>query len=547
MPRATSQMILVLLLLSLFEAGNSSASKKNECTDPAQRAAFQGNANITVLVSGFGHPAEVADLLGYRYAALIQSLLQNHTPRGRIVKYIPCTIESSAEAQQIGRLLGVDLVLWGRVQWRSWQREDPARPINGPSNGQDTKQVYNNYNGSINYMQQNYINTSSTASAMVTPYLSAIKIDGLNLESPAPLQITDHKDLKGEPIETLLSPQQRAMFHLILGMHALDDEDSVKSAEQFKQFLLLSGLQEALAALGHTKNPGALFSKVATSLVAASEYDLATQVLLKAATSCQPNDSRCLAENRMELGWVQQERQALDDAIKLYLDSLRLWQQTPDLEKIAELHKRLGKAYLNKEDDERALKHLQQSLAILQQMGQRFSFEVADSYAAIGAAMLLGGRHEDAPKELNQALALFQKLEGDHSGRIADIHSKLAKAYFARSDYRLELAHLLSELSLRRQLGNKRHEAEALDNAALALRRLNDSKESVRRYIEASQAYQECTPPDYKEARDSLSAALNLAKASVQWPIQLRQTLIRDLQLRLDTLPTEERDGRDGS
>ncbi|MCP4104814.1 MAG: tetratricopeptide repeat protein [Desulfobacteraceae bacterium] len=120
----------------------------------------------------------------------------------------------------------------------------------------------------------------------------------------------------------------------------------------------------------------------------------------------------------------------------------------------------IGQIYSARGDYETALKYLEQSLAIRQEIGDK-SHEgtTLDNIGQIDSAR---GDYETALKYFEQSLAITQEI-GDKSGEGTTLNN-ISSIFQARGDYETALKYLEQSLAITQEIGNKSGEGTTLDN-----------------------------------------------------------------------------------
>ena len=109
-----------------------------------------------------------------------------------------------------------------------------------------------------------------------------------------------------------------------------------------------------------------------------------------------------------------------------------------------------GKQYLHLGDYDTALKYLKLSLAITQEIGDKFG--EGTTLNNISTIYHANGDYDTALKYLKQSLAIRQEI-GDKSGEGTTLNN-ISQIYHARGDYDTALKYLKQSLAIRQEIGD---------------------------------------------------------------------------------------------
>ena len=142
----------------------------------------------------------------------------------------------------------------------------------------------------------------------------------------------------------------------------------------------------------------------------------------------------------------------------------------------------LGNVYRSVGEYEKAREHLEKSLAIQKEIGDRNG--EATSYANLGAVYGSVGEYEKAREHLEKSLAI-QKEIGDRNGESSS-HGNLGNVYLSVGEYEKAREHLEKSLAIRKEIGDRNGEATSylnLGNIYLSVGEYEKGREHIEKSL----------------------------------------------------------------
>jgi tetratricopeptide (TPR) repeat protein len=178
------------------------------------------------------------------------------------------------------------------------------------------------------------------------------------------------------------------------------------------------------------------------------------------ARICESEDGKTRAEALGQTGKLHLHLGMSREAMPYFQQSLAIMQQIGDkagegttLNNISQIFKAQG-------DYETALSYLKQSLAIRQQIGDKAG--EGTTLNNISQIFKAQGDYETALSYLKQSLAIMQQI-GDKAGEGTTLNN-ISALYHAQGDYETALSYLKQSLAIRQQIGDKAGEGTTLNN-----------------------------------------------------------------------------------
>ncbi|MFM9952022.1 MAG: tetratricopeptide repeat protein [Saprospiraceae bacterium] len=175
-----------------------------------------------------------------------------------------------------------------------------------------------------------------------------------------------------------------------------------------------------------------------------------------------------------------------ETALRYLEQSLAIAQQIGDRSGEGGTLSNISQIYATKGDYEMALRYLEQSLAIAQQIGNRLG--EGTTLNNISQIYDAKGDYETALHYLEQSLAIAQQI-GDRSGEGAALNNIATTAY-GKGDYETALRYLEQSLAILQQIGNRSGEGMILNNIS-QIHKVRGDYATALRYLEQSLAIQQ--------------------------------------------------------
>lgn len=538
----------ILALAMIFTCSGARATSLAECLESIPQDAFIGSEKIKIIVTGFGYPDSRADLFGLRYASILQSLASTAGGRGddaeatanipgwynQIVQYVPCEVNSHAVARQLGQQAGVDLVIWGNVSWRDWQSSrrlanapsrarsasperdstpeiaasrDQSQQTDKPSAPAAQKQIVNEISGPVGEITQNLTVLGAPSTAIVKPNMVMVRWPGLDVDVEHWIQISDHKDLKGESDQILFSNQQRAILRLALADREIDQKNFRNANYHIKQMTaLLAG--QYIQIVRRARESVNLLIKLSKSIANEENYDGALTMLARALELCSTSDIHCQAEARDALGTVHQQKGALADAQREYTEALGLWLQTQKPDKAAATHLALAQVFREKSEFVDAIYHVTKQISIDETVQDKNRVRLGTGLLLLGESYNLSGECAKAIDPLKRALGIFDSMDSENDAELLKTYAGLAMALAQTGLHSKAIDYYKDEIKIHQKLGHKRDIADRYDDIATLYARMGNSAAAIEHYEEAATLFAEAKDPDLEAAFGSLRRAL---------------------------------------
>ncbi|ALG66487.1 tetratricopeptide repeat protein [Beggiatoa leptomitoformis] len=189
------------------------------------------------------------------------------------------------------------------------------------------------------------------------------------------------------------------------------------------------------------------------------------------------------------LNWLGTTNHALgnyETALRYLQQSLAIRQEIGDKRGEGMTLNNISGIYWSQGDYETALRYLQQSLAIQQEIGDKSG--EGTTLNNISQIYDARGDYETALRYLQQSLAIRQEI-GDKSGEGTTLNN-ISQIYSARGDTETALRYLQQSLAIAQEIGDKSGEGTTLNNMATTAYARGDY-ETALRYLQQSLAIQQ--------------------------------------------------------
>jgi tetratricopeptide (TPR) repeat protein len=229
----------------------------------------------------------------------------------------------------------------------------------------------------------------------------------------------------------------------------------------------------------------------------------------------------------------------LHDLAKIMKVALTAAERTKDLDVLGRTYYELGYAYRRLGETTEASAHLEQSLKLFAQLGDRI--EIAQAHHGIALLLEQQGRYAEALKHAQEALRLRRSFAG--TAAIAYSENVVGWIQGQLGNYHEMLKHCQRSVELHLESGSRSGEADALDSVGLAYHRLGNHVQAISHFYLSLAIYREIGDPTGQAA--SLTSLGDAQFATGQTEAARRsweQALMMQREiLRADTQPIEAR------
>ena len=163
--------------------------------------------------------------------------------------------------------------------------------------------------------------------------------------------------------------------------------------------------------------------------------------------------------------------------------SLAIKKEIGDRNGEATSHGKLGNVYLSVGEYEKAREHLEKSLAMRKEIGERNG--EASSHGNLGNVYQSVGEYEKAREHLEKSLAIKKEI-GDRNGE-ASCYANLGAMYLSVGKYEKAREHLEKSLAIQKEIGDRNGEANSHVNLGNVYESV-DEYEKAREHLEKSLA-----------------------------------------------------------
>lgn len=196
---------------------------------------------------------------------------------------------------------------------------------------------------------------------------------------------------------------------------------------------------------------GETYLEAGISLLRMTELDSSLTVLQEGILLVKEHpDHQMEASLYNALGNVKREQNRYEEAIDLYIQSLKIFEkrndlkgQTQALSNISNIHNLIG-------DTDKALEYAMQSLETAKTAGVKSS--VAYSYRLLGRIYRKQKKPDDALKVYQHALALYRELPGRRD--IVETELSIGNIYFDKQDLRQAIEHYKGALNIGKSMAD---------------------------------------------------------------------------------------------
>ena len=150
-------------------------------------------------------------------------------------------------------------------------------------------------------------------------------------------------------------------------------------------------------------------------------------------------------------GVIFQSKGNYEKALKLYNESLVIWNDLNDQQEISNILNNIGVLYRNKGELDRALEYYEQSLAIYNEIGN--NDDIATITNNIGNIYLYKGEIDKALESFKQCLRLWEDTDNDQYTAL--VLCNIGDIYQQRGDWETSTLYYKESLFLREKIGNK--------------------------------------------------------------------------------------------
>ncbi|MFZ1232406.1 MAG: tetratricopeptide repeat protein [Thiofilum sp.] len=242
-------------------------------------------------------------------------------------------------------------------------------------------------------------------------------------------------------------------------------------------------VHEVLLASGEVEKAQALLLKRITGVLnRAGLYRTLIKDYLEPSLALS-HPPKILAQTQNQIGIQYLHTGNFSTALRYLQQSLAIRQEIGDKSGEGTTLNNISQIYDARGDYDTALRYLQQALAITQEIGDKSGEgKTLNNISQIYAAR---GDYDTALRYLQQSLAIQQEI-GDKSGEGATLNN-IATAAHARGDYDTALRYLQQALAIRQEIGDKSGEGATLNNISQIFRARGDYDTALR-YLQQSLA-----------------------------------------------------------
>jgi CHAT domain-containing protein len=230
------------------------------------------------------------------------------------------------------------------------------------------------------------------------------------------------------------------------------------------------------------------------------------------------NKPELVAATHYYLGRTYSEINDLENSIRAYETSRKVFEQAGIESSLVYVQADLGALYFTAEDYENAQSYSEQSLAIAEQMKSSpgkaslgpIEYGQARSLHTLGAIDLHHGNHTVAVNKLREALALYERLKGtgfSYNIQTAEVLIDLAKLYGEMGQYGKAFSHLTKAHQVSKNSGNQNTLANIMSGQASLFLEQEDYP-AARKYFNASLVMYRSLGNVRQEARVLLNLAV---------------------------------------
>lgn len=503
-----------LLLAILFATSPADASVTVQQTEPVRygrcqasmaERTFGDRPGLRVVITRFYGVTENSENLGFWLAWNFERRIPEYAESQRRkphlgkaglksgelqIVFIPCWVNSHAEARSFGDSLEAHIVIWGQayapqdMNTSAVSIERLMRGLLRPVDAIAASKLEvcigcnNQFSGTPEKVIINGIKFTPPESPSFTTYITAVQMPGLETESR-------RKTLRsiGSVMElsfpSLALDRPLALFHLILGLNARQNGHYATAARIFSE------VQKMRRFLGDNFVVESLFG---TTYIVAGQTSRGLKMLRSALRHC-PADADC-AQLLSDIGWAYYHLGNLGRAAKNYDEALRAQSAAGDRLGEASTRNRLGMLHFEGNNKEEARRSFLDAQSLYHELGDASG--EASALSNLGALFFRLRDTARAFEYYEGALKMFRAI-GDMDGEAATMmnmgsaFSDLGKDSVALDFYR-------GALYLRRRSGDARGEASALNAIGLSFDHLADAAAALEYYRRALALQQEGLP-----------------------------------------------------
>ena len=212
-------------------------------------------------------------------------------------------------------------------------------------------------------------------------------------------------------------------------------------------------------------------------LILQGKLDFSIQILKKTIETSKKIDE-IQGYLILQLGTAFSERGEYGEALKLYDQSLKIFEELGDKSGIATTLHAIGNINQDQGNYEEAVKKYNQSLKIAEELGDKRG--IASTLHQLGMIHHQQGNYEEAVKKYNQSLKTFEEL-GDKRGIATTLH-QLGMIHYLQGNYEEAVKKYNQSLKTFEELGDKRGIATTLHQLGMIHYQQGNYDEAVKKY-----------------------------------------------------------------
>lgn len=293
-----------------------------------------------------------------------------------------------------------------------------------------------------------------------------------------------------ELLKTLDDKVWTGVFHTNVGSSYWGKGNFQKALENYMVALEIDReLKDRSGEAGDLSNIGSTYYKL-------KAYDKSLENYMQAVERYKMiGDKRKASEFLCLIGDIYLETGEGFKAQEEYLSALGISNEIKDKDSVNDIIARIEKSkkVINKitvSEEKEKKEKVDESLDVLENStgrGKERAKKIAgDAENLIKDADLFSKRKNYKKAALAYTEALEKLRDSGNSGRLADLCFKIAEAYFMCEDRDNSIAYCNQVLTFKKQMGNKKEEADGLILLGNIFRHFNDYDEALKRYDEAS-------------------------------------------------------------
>jgi tetratricopeptide (TPR) repeat protein len=253
--------------------------------------------------------------------------------------------------------------------------------------------------------------------------------------------------------------------------------------------------------------PGTGWHRLSQLMIKMGKFDKAKEISQTLLDSASDGDARTIAACHHQLGYVNDEKGDLKNALFHYRQSLdiSLTYLSPDDPSLASTYSNIGSIYKKQDNLDAALEHFQRALSIDLHVSHPDQLQIATHYNNIGLVLKRQDKYDEALKNYERALEIKLAHLPPRHPSLATAYSNISGIYQSRKDYSKALSFLEKTLEIKQKSLPPHHPSLIVThrNMATAFEGLRQYEEAVQHAQHAVDIARRAFETDHSEVKEN--------------------------------------------